>query len=77
MLTRREKWQDTESTLKAAQPAKGPLLEDALFMWFINSRDQNIILTDAILRVKAQQFGSELEITNWTFSMSAITSVNK
>ena len=68
ILARREKWQEADSTVKAARPPKEPQLEDALFMWFKNARAQNVILTDAILRVKAQQFGNDMGITNFTYS---------
>ena len=75
ILARREKWQSVDASApKISRQAKEPQLEDALFMWFTNARAQNVILTDAILRFKAQQFGEELGVIDFAYSNGWLSS---
>ncbi|XP_033755738.1 tigger transposable element-derived protein 6-like [Pecten maximus] len=43
-------------------------MESALFVWFTNTRAQNIPVTDEILKIKAKRFGDELGITDFQYS---------
>jgi len=39
-----------------------------LQIWFMMARSQNVIINDAVLREKAKQFGSELDVTDFQYS---------
>ena len=43
-------------------------MEKALFLWFSQTRDNDIQVTDDLLREKAKKFGEELGITDFKFS---------
>lgn len=48
--------------------AKYPQLEESLYAWFCETRSLQIPVTDAMLTEKAIQFGTMLEISNFTYS---------
>ena len=43
-------------------------MEKALFLWFSQTRTDNIPVTDDILREKAKKIGEDLGITDFKFS---------
>jgi len=47
-------------------------MESALQIWFTTARSQNVIITDAVWRDKAKQFGSELGITDFQYSNASL-----
>ena len=55
-------------TRKRHRSAHHSDMEKALFLWFSQTRANNISVTDDILREKAKKFGEELGITDFKFS---------
>lgn len=73
ILAAKQKWLDYRPTaagnskrLRFGQHAE---LETALQMWFSATRSQNAVVTDTVLREKAKQFGDELGITDFQYSV--------
>ena len=59
---------DGPSNAKKLRVGQYANLEFALNMWFAKTRSQNAVITDAVLREKARQFGSELGIVDFQYS---------
>lgn len=71
IIANKEKWLNSckifdNST--TCRPPKHPELEEALYIWFIQKREQNAILNQEILIGKAKEFSNKLGITAFNFS---------
>lgn len=73
ILHGKQKWMaNTEQALHAFRN-RGPKfsqLEECLFTWFTQVRQQNGIITDDVLKEKAKKFGTDLGISEKEFSYS-------
>ena len=64
-----DKWllcEDSKDT-KNRQPCH-KLLEEALWMWFLNVSVQKVAITDEMLKIKAQKFGESLNNKGFSYS---------
>lgn len=64
-----EKWllcEDSNDT-KKKQP-RHEILEEALWIWFLNVSAQKVAITDEMLKIKAQKFGESFNITGFSYS---------
>ena len=71
ILSDKQKWMEyatAASASKKLRSGRHSELESALQIWFTTARSQNVVITDAVLREKAKQFGSELSITEFQYS---------
>ena len=70
ILADKQKWLDysLSSSSKKLRAGKHTEMEAALQLWFASARSQNIVVTDAVLREKAKQFGTELSIEDFHYS---------
>ena len=69
IISAKEKWLDCDvSSLKKQRSGKNAELEAALQLWFSSTRAQNAVITDAVLREKAKQYGADLGITDFSYS---------
>ena len=71
ILAAKEKWMDVSCNCNASKKqrlGKHQDLEAALQVWFASSRSQNVVITDAVLREKAKQFGADLGVTDFQYS---------
>jgi len=69
IIAAKEKWMDvTCNEAKKQRLGKHHDLEAALQVWFASTRSQNVVITDAVLREKAKQFGGDLGITDFHYS---------
>ena len=64
-----DKWLNIETDNKTRNKRpKHAELEEALLLWFNDIRTRGILVNDEMLRNKAQQFGNQLEITDFQYS---------
>ena len=59
---------DVSNDSKKIRSGQHSNLETVLQLWFATARSQNAVITDAVLREKAKQFGNELGITGFQYS---------
>jgi len=76
-LSQKSKWSCTQSDACGPSPraepkrmrsAKNDKMEKALFLWFTHMRSKHEVTTDALLTEKAQYFGSQLAVEDFTYS---------
>ena len=69
IIASKEKWMQSHGpNSKKLRLGQHSNLDSALQLWFATARSQNAVITDAILREKAKQFGNELGITDFQYS---------
>ena len=71
ILSDKQKWMEYARAAigsKKLRAGRHSDMESALQIWFTTARSQNVVITDAVLREKAKQFGSELGITDFQYS---------
>jgi len=70
ILANKTNWLNRGSSLdvKRVRLGKNAELESALQFWFSSARSQNVVITDAVLREKAKQFGKDLAVENFQYS---------
>ena len=70
-MTKKELWEndDTEpSPRKRMRTPQHSDMERVLYLWFSNARANNIPVTDSILKEKAQRFGGDLGVADFSYS---------
>lgn len=79
ILSDRAKWKGVSNVdRKSAKGSSLSELDDALYLWFSNARQRNIPVTEDILRRKAQDLGTRLDVPeDFKYSSGWVTNFKK